>query len=133
PPAFSPTPCREPPPQRVPQPGDPAALSIFAGIQSMLDRVMSYRWWEVAIELLIIWLVIYAIIRFVQGTRAAGAIKGLLALTLFVFVLTLLPTALGATDAFQRLQYLFDRALGFIALGLVVVFQPELRRALTRL
>lgn len=108
-------------------------MSIFAGIQSMLDRVMSYRWWEVAIELLIIWLVIYAIIRFVQGTRAAGAIKGLLALTLFVFVLTLLPTALGATDAFQRLQYLFDRALGFIALGLVVVFQPELRRALTRL
>jgi diadenylate cyclase len=108
-------------------------LSIFAGIQSMLDRVMSYRWWEVAIELLIIWLVAYAIIRFVQGTRAAGAIKGLLALTLFVFVLTLLPTALGATDAFQRLQYLFDRALGFIALGLVVVFQPELRRALTRL
>jgi diadenylate cyclase len=108
-------------------------LSIFAGIQSMLDRVMSYRWWEIAIELLVIWLVIYAIVRFVQGTRAAGAIKGLLALTLFVFVLTLLPTALGATDAFQRLQYLFDRALGFIALGLVVVFQPELRRALTRL
>ncbi len=108
-------------------------MSIFSGIQNMFDRALSYRWWEVAVELVIIWLVVYAAIRFVQGTRAAGAIKGLLALTLFVFVLTLLPTAIGATDAFQRLQYLFDRVLGFVALGLVVVFQPELRRALTRL
>jgi diadenylate cyclase len=108
-------------------------LNIFSGIQNLFERALSYRWWEVAIELIIIWLVVYAIIRFVQGTRAAGALKGLLALTLLVFMLTLIPSAIGASDAFQRLQYLFDRALGFIALGLVVVFQPELRRALTRL
>jgi diadenylate cyclase len=85
---------------------------------------------EVAVEFLVIWIVVYAIVRFVQGTRAAGALKGLLVI---VIVSAILSRVLGGSGAFQRLGLLYDRFLALIAIGLVVIFQPELRRALVRL
>lgn len=99
-------------------------------ITELLGRLGSYRPLEVIVELAIIWIVVYAIVRFVQGTRAAGALKGLL---LILVVGTLIVRVLGAGESFQRVTYLYDRALAVVALALVVVFQPELRRALIRL
>lgn len=102
----------------------------FERLSDLVDRLSTYVWWEVALELVFIWIFVYAIARFVQGTRAAGALKGVL--VLFV-VLTLGAKVLAGSDAFPRIGFLFERVLGVIALGLIVVFQPELRRALMRL
>ena len=93
-------------------------------------RLGAYPWWQVAIEIAVIWMVVYAIIRFVQGTRAAGALKGTLVLLLFT---TLLIRIVGAADSFQRVKFLYDHFLTFLAITLIVVFQPELRRGLIRL
>jgi diadenylate cyclase len=99
-------------------------------IQSLVERLHTYSWWEVGIELLIIWIVVYAAARFVRGTRAAGALKGLLVLLILV---TLVSRVLGGGAAFQRLGLLYDRFVALVAVALVVIFQPELRRALVRL
>lgn len=99
-------------------------------LNRLLERFQVYPWWQVVIELLVIWAVVYAIIRFVQGTRAAGALKGTLVLLL---VATLLIRILGGPDSFQRLKFLYDHFLTLLAIGLIVVFQPELRRGLIRL
>ncbi|MEQ8770112.1 MAG: diadenylate cyclase CdaA [Phycisphaerales bacterium] len=96
----------------------------------LVGRVGSYRWWEVLVEFALIWVVVYAIVRFVQGTRAAGALKGLLAI---VVVGTIVVRILGGDGSFERIAYLYDRALALVAIALIVVFQPELRRALIRL
>lgn len=102
----------------------------FERLGNLLDRLSSYVWWEVALEFAFIWIFVYAIARFVQGTRAAGALKGVLVLFL---LLTLGAKILAGSDAFPRIGFLFERVLGVIALGLIVVFQPELRRALMKL
>src|SRR4051812_11660369 len=99
-------------------------------IQSLLDRLQTYSWWEVAIELVVIWMVVYAAARFVKGTRPAGALKGLLVLLVLV---TLVSRVIGGGAAFQRLGLLYDRFVALVAVALVVIFQPELRRALVRL
>lgn len=99
-------------------------------IHDLLERLASYSPWEVAIELAVIWIVVWAVMRFVQGTRAAGALKGLLFL---VVVITVLSRLLGGSEALQRLGFLYDRFLALIAVGLVIIFQPELRRGLVRL
>lgn len=99
-------------------------------IESLLARLGTYPVWEVLFELALIWIVVYAVVRFVEGTRAAGALKGLLVVLILATVFIRL---VGGTDAFERLTYLFDRFLAVIAVGLVVIFQPELRRALIRL
>lgn len=96
----------------------------------MADRLGRYPVWEVALEFVLIWLVVFAIMRFVQGTRAAGALKGFLVVLVLV---TLASRVLGGTGSFQRLGLLYDRFLALVAIGLIVIFQPELRRALVRL
>ncbi len=85
---------------------------------------------EVLFELAVIWVVVYAIVRFLRGTRGARVIKGM---ALILIVGTLLVQVLGGANTFERLKFLYGNFLAFASLMLVIVFQPELRRALVRL
>ncbi len=102
-------------------------------LQSLFRRIQDYitsNPLEVFIELAVIWLIVLLIVRFLQGTRGARAIRGLVVILIFA---TIVIQLLGREDSFQRLAYLYRSFLGFFALALVVVFHPELRRALVRL
>lgn len=99
-------------------------------LQDLLDRIGSYSPVEVAFELALIGVVIWAVVRFVQGTRAAGALKGLL---LIFIVATVIVRVFGGGDSFARVSYLYELFVALAAVALVVIFQPELRRALIRL
>jgi len=92
-------------------------------------RLANYSPFEVLVELGVIWAVVFVVWRFVEGTRAAGAVRGIIVLVL----VTLLLRLLAPGDTFARLAYLYDNFLGFAALALVIIFQPELRRAVIRL
>lgn len=100
-------------------------------LSQLLDRFTAYSPVEVLLELAVIWIAIFLVIRFLKGTRGAGIIKGL-ALLLIVGTLVIRLLAQGG-DHFQRIYYLYTRCLGFAAIALLVIFQPELRRALIRL
>jgi diadenylate cyclase len=98
--------------------------------ESLITRLTSYNPVEVAIELLLIGIVVYAIVRFVRGTRAAGALK---AIFFILIIATLIARVAGGGETFRRLAFLYDRFLAVVTIGLLVIFQPELRRALIRL
>ncbi|MCC6322008.1 MAG: TIGR00159 family protein [Phycisphaerales bacterium] len=99
-------------------------------LQRLTERLANYPWWQVAIEIGLIWVVVFVVFRFVQGTRAAGALKGVL----FIIILaTLVVRILGQAETFQRIKFLYDTFLTLLAITLIVVFQPELRRGLIRL
>lgn len=103
------------------------------GIPQLIRRVESYLHsepYQVALELVLIWAVVYLIVRFLRGTRGAGVVKGL---ALLLLVGTLVLAVLGRGSGFDRLNYLYSNFLAFFSLILIVVFQPELRRALTRI
>lgn len=104
-------------------------MSFFEPLQQLVVRLSNYSIWEFAVEFLVIWAVVYVVWRFVHGTRAAGAVKGILVLVL----LTLALRVFMPGEHFQRLAFLYDNFLGFAALAAVIIFQPELRRALIRL
>lgn len=99
-------------------------------LTQLLSRLRDYAWWEVAIEVLVLWLLVYAVLRFVRGTRAAGALKGMVIL---FFGGWLAVRLLSMADLFPRLAIIYNILLGYAAIALVVTFQPELRRALIRL
>jgi len=105
---------------------------LIEHFQQLLDRLQTYSPWEVVIELAIIWVVLYLIFRFLRGTRGAGIIKGL---ALLLIVATLAVQILGGENhqSFQRLTFLYNRSLAFLAIAFLVIFQPELRRALIKL
>lgn len=99
-------------------------------LQSLADRISTYSPVEVVVELVLIWLVVFATVRFLRGTRAAGALK---AIFVILAAATLALRLVGGAESLQRLAYLYDRILALIAVALVVIFQPELRRGLIRL
>lgn len=86
--------------------------------------------WIVILELLVIWLLIYAIVSFLQGTRGARALKGVLLLFVIgtLFVRVIIPE-----DSFERLNYIYSGLFNFSAIALVILFAPEIRRGLVRL
>ena len=105
-------------------------VDLMDRIQALQQRLQTYSPWEIAVEVAIIWVVVFLIVRFVQGTRAAGALKGLL---LLLIVITILSRMLGGGGSFQRLGLLYDKFIALVAIAMIVIFQPELRRALVRL
>ncbi len=105
-------------------------MAILEWLNQLWSRAQGYPFWQVAIELLIIGAVVYFIWSFVRGTRAAGALRALIILVVITTVLVRLATR---NDALPRLALLYNQFLGFSAIALVVIFAPELRRALMRI
>jgi len=99
-------------------------------LEHLLKRIHTYPWWVVAVELATIWILVYIVMRFLRGTRGARVIKGV---ALILIIGTLSIKILGSGTSFERLNFLYSNFFGTASLALVVVFQPEVRRALVRL
>ncbi len=106
------------------------ALTVWDNFNAFLRSLQTYSFWQVGIELLLIGMVVFWVVRFLQGTRGARLLRGIaLLLISFYVIFELLSSILDL----GRIQYLYERFLFFIAAAVIVVFQPELRRALMRL
>ncbi|WP_009963637.1 diadenylate cyclase CdaA [Verrucomicrobium spinosum] len=82
--------------------------------------------WRDGVEILILAVLLYHGYRFLRATRGARILTGLLVLLLG---LTLISQLLEL----QVMNWLLERFSVFLAVGLVVLFQPELRRVLAEL
>jgi diadenylate cyclase len=93
-------------------------------------QVKGYGLFPVISELLIIGFVVYWVIRFLRGTRGARLLRGITFVLISLFVIIrLVANQLGL----HRIDFLYSQFLSFASLAVVVVFQPELRRALMTL
>jgi diadenylate cyclase len=93
-------------------------LNLFSSIWSIVHQL---GWVEV-IDVIVVAVIFYQLLKLVQGTRAAELIVGLVLLT----AVGLLAGALHLV----LLGWLFTNAAPFIVIAVIVLFQPELRRAL---
>jgi diadenylate cyclase len=103
---------------------------LTANIANFYHALSAMGWWRVIIELLLIGIVVFWVIRFLQGTRGARMLKGL---AVVLITLHLLVTFVGEYFRLDRLVFLYEKFLLFASIALAVVFQPELRRGLMRL
>jgi len=78
------------------------------------------------IEILILAAAIYFLLKFFRGTRGAAIFTGLAILFAFLMLITKFTNLL-------ILNWLLQKLMVYLALALVVIFQPEIRRALARL
>jgi len=84
------------------------------------------RHWRSAIEIGILWVAIYFAYLYFRGTRGAKVLTGL---ALILVTLLLVSTLLKL----EVILWLIRSITAFLAVALVVIFQPELRRALAAL
>lgn len=94
------------------------------------SRVATYNWWVVVIELLLIGLVVYWAVDFLEGTRGERLFRGVIFILIAgALILNLVVERFG----FERLQYLYKGFLIAVLIIAVAGFQPEIRRALIRI
>ena len=73
-------------------------------IDNIFQLFRGYPAWEVLVELVVIWVFVWLIVRFLQGTRGAGVIKGF---AVMIVLLTLFIRILGETsDSFGRVKFI---------------------------
>ena len=94
-------------------------------------RIALYNsWWVVVIELLLIGLVVYWVVDFLEGTRGERLFRGVLFLLVTgVLVLNLIANVFP----FHRLRYLYKGFLIGVLIIIAAGFQPEIRRVLIRI
>ncbi|HEY8812897.1 MAG TPA: diadenylate cyclase CdaA [Candidatus Dormibacteraeota bacterium] len=93
-------------------------LNLFGSVEGAIQKV---GWVEV-IDVLIVAVILYQLLKLVRGTRAAELIVGIVLLSLVGVIASTLNLIL--------LSWLFRNAAPFVVIAVIVLFQPELRRAL---
>lgn len=81
--------------------------------------------WRPAFEIAVFWFAYYLLLVYIQDSGMAQALKGLVILA----VIFLLARSLE----FQAIYWLLSHLFGISILAFLIVFQPELRRGLTRI
>lgn len=99
-------------------------MTAFLGTvwERIKDFLTSYNWITDTLDILLVALFVYFVIRLVRDSRAEQLVKGIA----FLALLYLLSFILKLTTVQYLLKAVFDSGL----LVLVVIFQPEIRRAL---
>ncbi|MGF9966255.1 diadenylate cyclase CdaA [Bacillus rhizoplanae] len=77
------------------------------------------------VDIALVWFVIYKLILVIRGTKAVQLLKGI---TVIIIV-----RILSYVFELHTLQWLMDQALTWGFLAIIIIFQPELRRALEQL
>ncbi len=82
-------------------------------------------YWEIILEMLILWGVYYMIYILLKGTLAEQVLKGIIVITLIVMVTRGLNLVI--------INWLLTRLLAISVIAFLVIFQPEIRRGLARI
>src|SRR5690625_1201031 len=83
------------------------------------------NWLRIGVDIALVWYVLYKLIMIVRGTKAIQLLKGI-----FVVIIVWL---LSILFDLQTIQWLTNQAILWGFLVIIILFQPELRRALEQL
>src|SRR3989338_1628660 len=81
--------------------------------------------WKSFLEIGFIWILIYFMIRFLQGTRAVQVLSGLVILVIVFNVAKILELS--------TINWVLTKLFAVGVLAFLILFQPELRRGLARI
>ncbi len=91
---------------------------------SLLGALKTGIGWRDIVEIVILSYIIYRLLLFMKATRAIQVLKGIAVLIILAF--------LSRLAELEIIDQIIRWILGIGAIGIIVVFQPELRRALGR-
>jgi len=83
-----------------------------------------FSWWRDTLDIFIVSFVVYRLILLIKGTRAVQMLKGFLIILFFYFI--------SQKAEFMTLHWILTNFLSSIILIIIVIFQHDIRRALTR-
>lgn len=81
--------------------------------------------WKPIVEIAILWVVIYHLMLFFEGTRAVQVLRGIVVLLVAFFLFQRL--------GLQVLDWLLAKLFGISIIAILIIFHPEIRQGLARL
>lgn len=81
--------------------------------------------WQMILEIILLWYILYMALMFIKGTRTEQLLKGLVIIAI-VFVLT-------QYLHLDTINWVIRKLFPISVIALLIIFQPELRRGLARL
>lgn len=100
-------------------------LSFFQDLWNNLIEVAGQFNWIDVLDILIVSVVIYQLLKLTRDTRAQQVLKG--------FGILIVATQLAYSAKLSAIHWLLDYIVNAGAIVLVILFQPELRQALERI
>ncbi|MCT0164147.1 TIGR00159 family protein [Lactobacillus helveticus] len=89
------------------------------------SNLFTWNNFSIAIDILIIWYLVYRLIMLIRGTKAVQLAKGIV----FIFIVRIIADLLQL----RAVTYIVDQIVSWAVIGIIVIFQPEIRRGLERL
>ena len=77
------------------------------------------------VDVLLVWFVVYQLIKVIKGTKAVQLLNGI-----FIIIIAKILTGILGLDT---LKWMMDQVFTYGFLAIIIIFQPELRRALEQL
>jgi diadenylate cyclase len=98
---------------------------MSSALSSILDRLGSRSLLVTAIDVIVVYYLIYRLLLMIRGTRAAQMVVGIV----------LIGAAFYASDRLEltTVSWLLDNVINYFIIIVIVVFQEDIRRALGRL
>lgn len=90
-----------------------------------IANIFTWNNLSIALDILIIWYLVYRLIMMIKGTKAVQLAKGIV----FIFIVRIIAGLLQL----RALTYLVDQLVSWAVVGIIVIFQPEIRRGLEHL
>ena len=98
--------------------------NILNQIGNLFSNLFIHPDWRNILDIAILTILIYNLLKLVSHTRASSLFKGII----FILVLAFISNVLEI----NALNWLLEQIISMGVVVLVIVFQPELRRALER-
>ena len=99
-------------------------------IVSLLTGWLEWQNWRNRLEVAVLFVIIYFFLLYLRGTRGERIIR---ALGFFLVITMVGLVQLVRMAGLPNLEFLLDAFIGTFLIALVMIFQPELRRALIRM
>jgi diadenylate cyclase len=93
-------------------------------LTNILRRMPAMTWWDV-LDITIVSVVIYEIVKALRGTRAVQMTMGMALLLLMSYV--------SRWGHLETIDWLIRNSLGYVVFAVIVLFQADIRRALAHL
>ncbi|MFR4968165.1 diadenylate cyclase CdaA [Lactobacillus kalixensis] len=90
-----------------------------------ISNLLTWNNLSIVLDVLIIWYLVYRLIMLIRGTKAVQLAKGI--------VLIFLIRIIAGFLQLHALTYIVDQIVSWSVLGIIIIFQPEIRRGLERL
>ena len=77
------------------------------------------------IDILIVWFIIYQLLKLIRGTKAINIFNGILIFLLFKMISTIFQL--------ETIDWIMNSIIQWAVIGVIVIFQPEIRNGLDQL